>query len=221
MQMLEASGCWRLEGGLRMPRGSVHLSRQASEFEYKTFQFQFYWQVPGVGRIEWISYINRSSSISQYGADVDGQTITAENSSQSTSLALYTLCPQDSSAQPAGARQSPGKILSGSLPTPGTNMSSELLPPLLSQLVQFPSQGSNSLLQGPGRTTMGKRVQRELDTPAGAGGGKGGVQLVGREWGRGGLSSGSALAKPGLAKPGEAQEGPSSLLCSFGVSGCT
>ncbi|NXK47794.1 HV348 protein, partial [Chauna torquata] len=90
---------WRLVeagGGLQAPGGSVVLSCKGSGFSFGTYAVLWYRQAAG-GSLEWVSYIDSSSSLINYGTAVKGRaTASRDNSQAKASLSLHALLPQDS-----------------------------------------------------------------------------------------------------------------------------
>ncbi|NXK74972.1 HV01 protein, partial [Amazona guildingii] len=95
-------GVWaqiRLEetgGGLRAPGDSVLLSCRGYGFSFGTYFVLWYRQAPG-GRLEWVFYINPSSTSADSAAAVEGRaTASRDNSRSEAYLSLRALQPQDS-----------------------------------------------------------------------------------------------------------------------------
>ncbi|KQK79087.1 hypothetical protein AAES_107853 [Amazona aestiva] len=97
-----SAGVWaqiRLEetgGGLRAPGDSVLLSCRGYGFNFGTYFVLWYRQAPG-GTLEWVFYMNPSSTSTDTAAAVEGRaTASRDNSRSETYLSLRALKPQDS-----------------------------------------------------------------------------------------------------------------------------
>ncbi|XP_061876074.1 uncharacterized protein LOC133629461 [Colius striatus] len=83
-------------GGQRAPGDSVLLSCRGHGFDFGVYNMWWYRQAPG-GRLEWVSLIQRNSSVIRYGRAVDGRaTVSRDDSRSEISLSLSALSPQDS-----------------------------------------------------------------------------------------------------------------------------
>ncbi|NWT24831.1 HV01 protein, partial [Cardinalis cardinalis] len=83
-------------GGLRAPGDSVTLSCHGSGFIFRNYGILWYRQFPG-GIPEWVSTIDYSGNVQEYGAAVQGRaTASWDNSQSQSSLVLRALQPSDS-----------------------------------------------------------------------------------------------------------------------------
>ncbi|NWV78457.1 HVC33 protein, partial [Dasyornis broadbenti] len=83
-------------GGLRAPGDSVTLSCRLSNSTFKGYTFRWYRQATG-GSLEWVSLIDYSGSVKEYGAAVEGRaTASRESYSSQSSLVLWALHRSDS-----------------------------------------------------------------------------------------------------------------------------